>query len=176
MGGDLWHCERCPRLVATLARWRIYSFNAHTFGFEAHDTLCTACGDEEHTRFKPTLAPDEWAVKAVQEILDLHSGEPVTVRWLGWDEHRWNVMIRAAACDLVPPEELAMMTSNPSKTPPPLTQDDAPASAEALFPPPPGVARDPVGHNRAALNLPTPDHSQRDPRHGNPFQGGRATT
>jgi len=58
------------------------------------------------------------------------------------------------------------------------TQDCVPPSpptTETMFPAPAALDRDPVGHNRAALNLPTPDHGQRDPRHGNPFAGQRAT-
>ncbi len=62
--------------------------------------------------------------------------------------------------------------------PPVSTQDtiSSPPSAEQMYPAPVKLDRDPVGHNRAALNLPTPNPTQRDPRHGNPFGGGRATS
>lgn len=46
----------------------------------------------------------------------------------------------------------------------------SPATAEQAFPAPPALQRDPTGHNKGALKLPTPDPGMKDPRRGNPFR------
>jgi hypothetical protein len=100
MSGDLWPCEHCSALIEGRARWSLYLINAHTFEFEQVGNYCSVCAEAEYERGRPRiLEPDDWAVKAVLEMMTDHYAEPVIVRWLGWGEHRFRVQVRRQPLD-----------------------------------------------------------------------------
>jgi len=101
MLGDLWRCGQCDALVPSLSRWKRYRFNTHTFDFRQEDILCGRCADEVLERSKTALEPDEWLVHAIAGLLNLHSGEPMTVQVTNWDEHAAIVLCRAEAFEFL---------------------------------------------------------------------------
>src|SRR5258708_3082245 len=89
-------CEECGVSFSRLLKVAQYVVNAHTWEFEKTSEFCPAFAlCEEKRRIYGQV--EEWAIEGFARSMERHYGEPLEVRWLQGDEHKWLFHVRRSA-------------------------------------------------------------------------------
>ncbi len=90
-------CDDCGISFSRMTKLAEYVVNAHTWEFEKTNEFCPSCAHSEEAR-RTYGEVEEWALKGFVECMDREYGEPLEVKWLQGDEHKWLFHVRRIAC------------------------------------------------------------------------------